>query len=346
MANIVRPSIPFRRNATVLTLLFLVLGGVLSGCESARYYGQAIGGHLELMRSRVPIHEALADPALPAERASQLRSILEARRFATEVLKLPDNASYTSYAPRDDDAMTYNVVATPEFSLQPRQWCFPIAGCVNYRGYFAQADAQRKAREHQQRGDDVVVTRAIAYSTLGWFDDPLPGPLVEGDIGRAVGLIFHELAHQQLYIKNDTPFNESYAMAVALLGLRQWQPALAASARARFARQQQVYILLQPTIEALAALYATDRPAAVMRAEKKRIFDETRARYAAVASDLPGWESYFAELNNARIIGLSDYTRGVAAFESLFAQCHGRWECFHAEARRIGESSERRQAFF
>lgn len=327
-------------------MLALACGGLLSGCESLRYYGQAIGGHLELMRSRVSIQEALADPALPAEQASRLRRLLEARRFASDVMKLPDNASYTSFAPRDDDAMTYNVVATPAFSLQPRQWCFPIAGCVNYRGYFAQAAAQRKAREHQQRGDDVVVTRAIAYSTLGWFDDPLPGPLIDGDMGRAAGLIFHELAHQQLYIKNDTPFNESYATAVALLGLRQWQPALAASARARFARQQQVYLLLQPTIEALTTLYASDLPAAAMRDEKQRIFDDTRARYAAVASDLPGWERYFAELNNARIIGLSDYTRGVAAFELLFTQCHGRWECFHAEARRIGESPERRQALF
>ena len=192
-----------RRLRPLLLPLLCALLPILAGCESVHYYGQAVAGHLSLLSRRVPVERGINDPDTDPRLRDSLQMAQEARRFATEVLLLPENASYTAYAPLERDAVTYNVVATPEFSLRPRQWCFLVVGCVNYRGYFSLQDAQDKARALQEAGDDVVITRAAAYSTLGWFNDPIPGPVLRWEPDRMVGLIFHELAHQKLYVADD-----------------------------------------------------------------------------------------------------------------------------------------------
>lgn len=314
-----------------------VLAIALSGCESIHYYSQAVSGHFDLLSRRVSIDAAISDESTSATHRQALTAARDARRFASEVLELPENKSYTQYAPLDRDAVTYNVVATPEFSLEPKQWCFPVAGCVNYRGYFKRSDAEKKADELRQSGHDVVITRAAAYSTLGWFADPLPGPVLEWPTERVAGLIFHELAHQKLYLPNHTTFNESYASAVALLGLRIWRKDLGDNARQRFDERQAAYAIIEPTLAALKALYDSDISTAQKRAEKSRIFAAAQQRYSDQSSKLPHWENWFAGLNNARLVSLSDYTAGIASFESLFSECHEQWRCFHERSKSLAE---------
>jgi len=318
----------------------------LSACESAHYYAQAVGGHWRLLQSRVAIDAAITDPVTPPELVRKLETVRAARRFASDTLLLPDNDSYTQYAPMQRDAVTYNVVAAPEFSLTPKTWCFPFAGCVNYRGYFDPADARKKAEQLAATGHDTVITHAAAYSTLGWFADPLPGPVLRWDSDRVVGLLFHELAHQKLYIRDDTTFNESYASAVAVLGLEAWQATESASVRSRITARRRMHALLVPTTEALRRLYQQDLPSAEKRSRKAALFADAQARYAHVAAELPGWEDWIAGLNNARLASLSDYTRGIAVFETLFSKCEQDWACFHRESRRLGEDDERRGPLF
>ncbi len=310
------------------------------------YYGQAVGGHWRLLHSRVSIDAAISDPGTPPELVEKLKTVRAARQFASTTLLLPANDSYTQYAPMDRDAVTYNVVAAPEFSLAPRKWCFLFVGCVNYRGYFSPDDAREKAGELSSLGNDVVITHAAAYSTLGWFDDPLPGPVLSWETHRVVGLIFHELAHQKLYIKNDTAFNESYASAVAVLGLRAWEESEGVAAMARINAQRKMHALLEPTRTALESLYASDLPDADKRERKAEIFADAKARYAAIADELPGWQAWVDGLNNARLISLSDYTGGITTFESLYAQCQQDWACFHEKSRSLGEHPDKRELLF
>ncbi len=333
-------------NSRLRLLFLLAVSLLLGGCETLHYYGQAVGGHWRLLHSRVSIEDAINDPTTSPALLEKLQIVREARRFATTTLLLPENASYTQYAPMDRDAVTYNVVAAPEFSLQPRQWCFPLVGCVNYRGYFDPDNARKKADELSAEGHDVVITHAAAYSTLGWFADPLPGPVLQWETYRIVGLIFHELAHQKLYVKNDTAFNESYASAVAILGLHAWQESEGIAAMARINSRRRMHALLQPTTQALEALYASDLPDTEKRQRKAEILARARDDYAAHADELPGWESWVAGLNNARLISLSDYTGGIETFESLFAQCQQDWACFHDQSRSLGHNPDLRHTLF
>ncbi len=319
---------------------------LLSACESAHYYAQAVGGHWQLLRNRVSIDAAIADPATPPELARKLETVRAARQFASSTLLLPENDSYTQYALLPREAVTYNVVAAPEFSLTPKTWCFPFTGCVSYRGYFDPEDARKKAAQLASSGYDTIITHTAAYSTLGWFADPLPGPVLNWDSDRIVALVFHELAHQKLYIRDDTAFNESYASAVAVLGLQAWQQTESTGARARMTTRRRMLTLLEPTTRDLETLYQQDMPLAEMRQRKTAIIADAQARYAEVAAELPGWEAWIDGLNNARLASLHDYTRGITTFESIFTDCQQDWACFHRESRRLGEDATRRAPLF
>lgn len=330
------------RTAPLITLkirLYLVLLActlALVGCEAVHYYGQAVSGHFRLLSRRISIDDAIAATATPPATRESLKTARDARRYASDVMQLPRNKSYTQYAPLERDAVTYNVVATPEFSLEPKPWCFLIVGCVNYRGYFSLDDAQEKAAELRAQGFDVVITHAAAYSTLGWFADPLPGPVLAWPEERIASLIFHELAHQKLYLRDQTGFNESYASAVALLGVRGWRENLGPVAIDRLTQRQRVFQLLHPTMTALQTLYASKASTESKRTEKARLFREAQGRFQQIAMDLPHWKGWFAELNNARLASLSDYTRGIQSFEKLFIACKQQWGCFHERAREMG----------
>nr|MBV6628444.1 aminopeptidase [Oceanococcus sp. HetDA_MAG_MS8] len=332
---------PILRNFSLLALLLL-----LSGCETLAYHAQAVQGHWQIMRARVPLQEWAAAPERAVDETSKVETLLQARRYASTELALPDNRSYTQVAVLDREATVYNVVAAPEFSLSPLSWCFPVAGCINYRGYFHQEQAEKKALELVGDGYDVVVQPVAAYSTLGWFNDPIPSPVMDWPIDDIVRLIFHELAHQKLYVADATRFNESYASAVAELGLAQWRHHLGSPASAPAVnRSAQVYALLQPTLDALRELYARSYSPERMREEKYALLRSAQARYSQGASLGRYWDAWFSELNNARLAGLSDYQSRVPSFEQIFAECQQDWDCFHRRSRAIGEDPARRQQF-
>jgi len=298
---------------------------VLSGCETLAYYGQAAGGHLALMASARPVEEIDADPAL----RERLKTAAAIRDFASRELQMPDNGSYRSYADLGRPYAVWTVVAAPEFSLEPLQSCFLFAGCVSYRGYYDRAAAERYATGLRAAGNDVVVYGVPAYSTLGWFDDPLLSTFIgypDADLAR---LIFHELAHRLLYVKNDTTFNESFAVAVERAGLRRWLAAQgreAAPARSPAPQIAEVRARLE-------ALYRTRLAPQAMRERKRAELEALRP----VMARMPAFEGQ--EPSNAFLASYATYTELLPAFETLLAEANGDLPAFYALARQF--ASER-----
>ena len=339
-------SIPAGPRVLPAIALALVLCA-LSGCSAVEFYWQGIAGQLDLYSRARPIDavaETAADPVLK-ERLARAQSI---RAFASRELALPDNGSYTRYADLGRPFVVWNVFAAPELSLTPRQWCFPVAGCVNYRGYFAEADARAEGARLAAAGDDVHVGGVPAYSTLGYFDDPVLSSFIgyrEPDLAR---LLFHELAHQVVYVKDDTAFNESFAVAVEEAGLDRWLAAqgqrpdaaqLAADA-ARSARLQADFrALVRRTRDRLAALYASGLPEAEQRAGKEAAFADMRReheRMKTAAGGAPVFDRWFATgANNAGIAAVSLYADRVPQFRALLAAEGGDLPRFHARVKAL-----------
>ncbi len=297
----------------------------LSGCETLAYYGQAAGGQLALMAAARPLDEVAADPALN----ERLRLAAAIRNFASRELGLPDNGSYRSYAELGRPYAVWNVVAAPEFSLVPVQSCFPVAGCVSYRGYYDKAAAERHAGVLRAGGNDVVVFGVPAYSTLGWFDDPLLSTFIgypDADLAR---LMFHELAHQLLYVKGDSTFNESFAVAVEREGLRRW---LAAQGREAPPVRSPAPLVAEARAR-LEALYRTRLAPEEMRERKRSALAPLRPWLAT----LRGFEGQ--EPNNALLAALATYTDLVPVFEKLLAEAKGDLPVFYGLARKL--ASER-----
>ncbi|WP_421682965.1 aminopeptidase [Stutzerimonas urumqiensis] len=317
----------------------LLLALTTSGCST--YYGQLAAGHLRLLTAREPVAEIVADPARDSRLRARLAAALDARRFASAQLGLPDNDSYRLYADLDRPYVVWNLFATPAFSVEPIEHCFPIAGCVAYRGYFDQGRARAQAARLALRGLDTDVAGVEAYSTLGWFDDPLLSSMLRRDDQALAALIFHELAHQRLYVEGDTAFNESYASFVAREGLRQWRVArgLPAPDPAVEARRRQWVALVLETRERLRTLYAQAIPDVVKRARKEAEFLRLRSAYAALRDGpwqgdrrFDGW--FEQPLNNAVLVPFGLYDQWVDAFAVLFAEVGGDWQRFH---RRVAD---------
>jgi len=314
----------------------LVLALLLAGCTNLAYYRQSVAGHLALMAAREPIAEVAGDPDTAPRVRERLLRAERIREFASRELALPDNDSYRSYVALDRPYVLWNVVAAPEFSLEPKTWCFPIAGCVAYRGYYDERAARSFAEKLAGEGLDTAVLGVRAYSTLGWFDDPVLSTMIEQPEHYLAGIIFHELAHQRLYVRDDTAFNEAFATAVEREGVRRWlrahgaPGALAAYERA-LEREALFLSLLGVARERLAALYASARPAAEKRATKKRIFAELRDAHAQARPQLgPGYDAFFAgRLNNAHLALVATYHAYVPAFERLLAAEGGRLPAFY-----------------
>lgn len=348
-----------------------LLAALVSGCAlpDVGYYWQGARGQLQMLHAARPVADWLEDPGLSPALRAQLQLAQRARDFASRTLALPDNASYRRYAVLDRPAAVWNVTAAPPDSLQLHQWCFPIAGCVGYRGYFALADAQAQARPLAAQGLDVHVYPVPAYSTLGWFNwlggDPLLDTFVRWPEGELVGLLFHELSHQRVYLAGDMNFNESYATAVERLGtqawLRQSTSADAASPAWQAAQQRraQFRALTQSTREALEALYAAP-PADALAPAKAQILREFRARYQelraqwlasaelaarpqAAEQSLQRLDRWVAEANNAAFGALAAYDLWVPAFTALFAQQADKalpWAAFHAAVEQLARQPE------
>ena len=310
----------------------------LSGCTSVGYYTQSVTGHLGLMAQARPVEAVIAAPETAPRLAERLRTALGIREFASDVLGLPANASYHRYVDLGRRYVVWNVVAAPELSLEPRRWCFPVAGCFSYRGYFAESDATQYAGALASEGWDVTVAGVRAYSTLGWFDDPLLSSMTALPEYALAGIVFHELAHQRLYVSGDTEFNESFAVVVERAGVRRWiaaagRPGLDRRYRVAAERRAAFLDLVRDTRRDLEAVYASFRPEAEMRVAKARLIERLRARYDALRGTWEGGPTYDAwferGVNNAAVALFSTYDRWVPALEALLARSGGDLEAFY-----------------
>jgi predicted aminopeptidase len=327
----------------------------LPGCATLSYYGQALQGQADVLNRRVAIAEVLQQPATPPKLRAALQQVLEMREFASRHLHLPDNASYLSYSDLQRPFAVWNVLAAPEFSLQAVESCFPLVGCLSYRGYFAEADAKAYADELRAAGNDVFIGGVPAYSTLGWFADPMLNTVIHWQPANLAGLMFHELAHQQLYVAGDTTFNESFATAVEEAGVQQWLRAggretLQADWQQGKQRKAEFLALLRQTRDELQELYKQPLPVAEKRAAKQRIFEQLRARYAELKqtrwNQYSGYDAWFSQdLNNARLLTVHAYHHHVPAFLALLDSVNRDWPAFYQAAASLAAlPPEQRQA--
>jgi len=315
----------------------------LSGCESLSYYAQAVGGQLEMMRRAQPLADWISNPATPPALRRRLELASRVREFASRQLALPDNGSYRSYADLGRPYAVWNVFAAPEFSVHPVESCFPIAGCVAYRGFFTPAGAERYAAGKRAEGLDVFTYGVPAYSTLGWFDDPLLSTFIQYPEWELARLIFHELAHQVVYVKGDTTFNESFAVTVQDEGVRRWlesenRDAELAAFRSAEARKKEFVALIEEARARLARLYAEPLPPAAMREAKRAEFARLRDRYAALKvrwDGYSGFDGLMREPNNALLSSISAYARLVPAFRRELQAAGGNLGAFYDRVKAL-----------
>jgi len=335
--------------SVALAAVALAVAALISGCDTLGYYAQSVSGHLALVGSARPIDDWLADPAVDATLKERLVLARRIRDFAVSELDEPDNASYRRYADLKRPAAVWNVVAAPELSLKLRTWCFPVVGCVGYRGYYDLVGAQSFAAGLRAEGLETSVYAVPAYSTLGmlpldWFADPLLSTFIRYPEGELARIIFHELAHQIVYVPGDTVFNESFATAVERLGGERWL-ATHASAQAREdyarfdARRRDFRALTTKYRAALEALYASDLPDAEKRARKAELYAELQSDYRTMKQQrwdgFAGFDPWFERVNNAALGVLGAYNELVPGFMRLF-EAEGRdFPRFYAEVRRI-----------
>jgi predicted aminopeptidase len=347
-----RAGARLRRPIGVLAALLAL--SLLSGCaawnDGPGYYLQSIAGHLSLMSRARPIASVVDDPHTSPALRKRLEDVLAIRAFASDDLGLPRNGSYTGYADLGRPFVVWSVFATPELSMRLEQWCFPFVGCVAYRGYYDRDDAERFAQRLRDEGLDVVVRGVPAYSTLGWFDDPVLNTFIGYPEAEVARLIFHELAHQELYVKGDTTFNESFATTVEREGVRRWLVAverrthdtkLSDEWETFDMRRRQFLALLQRHRAALKALYASPEPDDAKRAGKREIFAQLRRDYEALKRSwggFAGYDRFFAQpLTNAHLASIATYNDLVPAFRALLRREGGDLPAFYAAVRRIGE---------
>jgi len=325
-------------------LLLLLTALSVGGCETVGYYLQSASGQLDLMARSRPIQQVLDDPESASSTQAQLQLVQRIRQFAVTQLDLPDNGSYQSYADVQREALVWSVVAAPVLSLEPHQWCYPIIGCANYRGYFLLSDAQEMAKRLRQQGWDVAVEPVPAYSTLGWFADPLPSTVIDWPEPELAGLIFHELAHQRLYAADDSAFNESYATVVEQAGVQRWLEENASSEQmARWtlhrARKDAFAALIANTRRESAMLYASDADEHVKLLEKTKLFERLRDEYRQLKKrwgGYAGFDRWFArDLNNAHLASFQTYSEWVPALRRLLLEAGDRMSVFHSRCETL-----------
>ncbi|HZV65372.1 MAG TPA: aminopeptidase [Telluria sp.] len=333
-------------NRTAKHLLMAgVAAGLLASCSSLNYYAQAAQGQLELLSDARPIDDWLTDSGTDAKLKVRLETARQIRRYAVQELGLPDNNSYKNYAALSRPYVLWNVVATPELSLKPMQWCFPVAGCVNYRGYYSKDAAQDYARELREEGNDVQVGGVPAYSTLGWFNDPLISTFINYPDAELARLIFHELAHQVVYVAGDSQFNESFASAVEEAGVERWldkygNPTMRENFVKFSERRKEFLKLLLNCRRALEQNYASKASVAEKRATKLRLFRQLTTDYQVLKQNWGGYAGYdrfFAEpLSNAHLASIATYSDFVPAFRTLLAREQS-FPRFYAAVRKLAE---------
>ena len=316
----------------------------LQGC----YVMQAARGQLQIVNAREPIASVVEDPDEPGDLKKRLQAVQEARAFASRELGLPNNKSYTTYADLKREYVVWTVTATPEFSVDPHEWCFPIVGCVAYRGYFREASARKFAEQWHARGFDTMVGGTPAYSTLGKFNDPILNTMMSYGDDELASILFHELSHQLIYIADDTAFNEAFAVAVEQEGLARWLKARGRESeltryRRRRERQAESLGVVRRYRAELKSLYASGIAADVMRARKATVFaqlveelkgiDRRYSVKSGIVEDLEG------QPNNARLASLATYYDCVPGFEKMLAANDHDLPRFYAAVRELAKLS-------
>jgi predicted aminopeptidase len=355
----------------IVKLLILPLLLCLSSCADLGYYWQSVEGHISLIRAARPVDDWLADAQTPEKLKAKLALTQKIRVFAAVELKLPDNPSYKRYADLQRKSVVWNVVAAPALSLKLKTWCFPVAGCVGYRGYFSEAEAKLEAEELKKQDFDVSVYGVPAYSTLGWSNwvggDPLLSTFISYPEGELARIVFHELAHQVVYVSDDTAFNESFATAVERLGGERWLAKYGSeTAKAEYAvydgRRRQFKALTKATRLQLTEVYDENKPLAdnkyayiaiknraknenktnehnqVKADIKNKIIESFKSQYELLKTSwngYAGYDNWVKQANNAGFGALAAYDDGVPQFEALFEQQGGDWQKFYAAVQRL-----------
>ncbi len=335
-------------NLFAILLIVMVLVS-LSGCGEISYYFQCAKGQINLLQRAKPIEQLLDDPTLTPDLHDRLQLVQQIRDFASSELLLPDNDSYRSYADIERPYVVWNIVATDEFSLQPQQWCFPVAGCVSYRGYFHQEDAEKLASQLRQENKDVNLYGVQAYSTLNWFSDPVLNTFINSSETRLAGLIFHELAHQLIYVKGDSAFNEAFAVTVQMEGVHRWlkqqnHPQGWEKYLQSRKQLQTFHQLLFDTRDQLAVLYGkNDLSDQQKRLQKEQIFTTTQHRYAELQNlgELDQrFDRWMAEgLNNARLAAIATYYDLLPGFQQLLANHNHNLTTFYQQVEKLAKTS-------
>jgi len=334
-----------RPAASIAAGAIVLLASTMTGCSTIGYYAQAARGQWALLSQARPIDEWLADPSTPEDLKQRLRLAREIREFASRELGEPDNRSYTRYADLKRAAAVWNVFATPELSLQLKSWCYPFFGCASYRGYFARTDAEHLAAKLGEQGYDVSVGPVQAYSTLGVFSDPLLNTFINLPEPELARLVFHELAHQIVYVRDDTVFNESFATAVEREGVWRWlqqraSPQLRTEWEGIEQRRTQFLQLINETRDELQQLYASALPDADKRERKHAIFAQLQQRYHALRDGpwggFRGYDRFFDQpLNNSHLAAIGAYYDRVPAFDGLLQRTGCDLRAFFREVKRI-----------
>ncbi len=333
----------FRRTCCILLLLFTI--ALLTSCNDGAYLLQVAKGQWSLMSSAESIDDILTQGTERHDLREQLSKVVTLREFAVSSLDLPDNGSYHKYADLERPYAVWNLVVAPELSLKLNEWCFPVAGCVTYRGYFNEQEAQTKARAFSAQGFDVDVYGVEAYSTLNWFDDPVLNTFLDNDDIQLAGLLFHEMSHQVIYVQNDTVFNESFAKTVELEGLRRWfngsnSQDLWLECLQREKRSADFNKFLAQVRSDLTQAYASEQGNDQKRIAKEQILQDAADDYEVLKERWGGYAGYDLwvqrGLNNARLSSVASYYELVPAFQTLLLQSGNNMGQFYAEVKKLG----------
>jgi predicted aminopeptidase len=339
-------------NSIAVTIRAAAAIALIASLSGGCYLLQSAEGQLTLMSKREPISTVIDAPSTPTKLRAQLKSVTAIRNFASHELGLPDNGSYRKYADVGRPYVVWNVVAAPEFSVEPKRWCFPIVGCVGYRGYFVEARARKFAAGLHAEGYDVVVGGVAAYSTLGHFDDPILSTMVSWNDVELASIIFHELTHQLLYVRNDASFNEALATTVEEEGVRRW---LDSQGREKdlsdhllqHERYLEVIALMSTTRDKLRELYAAGLPPPLMRERKRETFEALRETYGALRTQWGGhapFDAWFAQdINNAHLASIATYFACVPGFERELRAVGGNLPAFYRRVRELAKLDQARR---
>ncbi len=311
----------YYRQTTTLLIVFL-----LSGCASINYYSQSVQGQFEVLQKRQAINDVIKNKNISNSLRSKLNTVLLLRNFSIQQLGLPKNNSYLSYTDLERDYVIWNIFATEEFSLEPVVWCYLIVGCLSYRGYFSQANARQQAKKLKDQGYDIYLGGVSAYSTLGWFDDPVLNTMLRWSDIRLATVMFHELAHQQLYIKNDTEFNEAYADAVAYIGVTKWlaqdpdKNLLKEYKQSQYQEKEFIDLIMRYK-SILSDIYQSAENEATARKRKKESLQQMTNEYLQISQtwkNKPYKKWFSTEINNAKLAAIVTYRRYFPAFIEIY----------------------------